>query len=76
MAQREVSVFATISESFKSEGFGYSEYEDFVKWADGMRDAAKAMHKAVPAKAFNEFDTARSKISQSCTACHSVYRNG
>ena len=76
LAQREVSVFAAISESFKSEGFGYAEYEDFVEWADGMRDAAKTMHKAVPAKAFNEFDQARSKISQSCTACHSVYRNG
>ena len=76
LAQREVSVFATISQSFKSEGFGYSEYEDFVKWADGMRDSAKAMHKAAPAKAFTEYDQARSKISQSCTACHSVYRNG
>ncbi|MDA0918703.1 MAG: hypothetical protein O2945_06505 [Planctomycetota bacterium] len=76
LAQREVSVFAAISESFKSEGFGYAEYEDFVKWADGMRDAAKSMHKAVPAKDFNTFDQARSKISQSCTACHSVYRNG
>jgi hypothetical protein len=76
LAQREVSVFATISESFKSEGFGYGEYEDFVKWANGMRDAAKVMHKAAPAKAFTEFDEARSKISQSCTACHSVYRNG
>ena len=76
LAQREVSVFAAISQSFTSEGFGYAEYEDFVKWADGMRDSAKAMHKAAPAKAFSEFDQARSKISQSCTACHSVYRNG
>ena len=76
LAQREVSVFAAISESFMTEGFGYNEYEDFAEWANGMRDAAKAMHKAVPAKAFNEFDEARSKISQSCTACHGVYRNG
>ena len=76
LVQREVSVVAAISESFKTEGFGYNEYEDFVEWADGMRDSAKAMHKAVPAKDFNAFDTARSKISQSCTACHSVYRNG
>lgn len=76
LAQREVSVFAAISQSFTSEGFGYAEYEDFVKWANGMRDSAKAMHKAAPAKAFSEFDEARSKISQSCTACHSVYRNG
>jgi len=63
LAQRELSVFATISESFMTEGFGYNEYEDFVEWANG-------------AKAFNEFDAARSKISQSCTACHGVYRNG
>jgi hypothetical protein len=76
LAQREVSVVATISESFMTEGFGYNEYEDFAAWAYGMRDAAKTMHKAVPAKAFNEFDEARSKISQSCTACHGVYRNG
>lgn len=76
LAQREVSVFAAISESFMTEGFGYNEYEDFAEWANGMRDAAKAMHKAVPAKAFNEFDEARSKISQSCTACHGVHRNG
>lgn len=76
LAQREVSVFAAVSESFMTEGFGYNEYEDFADWANGMRDAAKAMHKAVPAKAFNEFDAARSKISQSCTACHGVYRNG
>lgn len=76
LAQREVSLLATISESFMTEGFGYNEYEDFAAWAYGMRDAAKTMHKAVPAKAFNEFDAARSKISQSCTACHGVYRNG
>jgi len=76
LAQRELSVFATISESFMTEGFGYNEYEDFAEWANDMRDAAKAMHKAVPAKAFNDFDAARSKISQSCTACHGVYRNG
>lgn len=76
LAQREVSVFAAISESFMTEGFGYNEYKDFAGWSNGMRDAAKAMHKAVPAKAFNDFDAARSKISQSCTACHGVYRNG
>lgn len=76
LVQREVSVVAAISESFKTEGFGYNEYEDFVEWADEMRDAAKTMHKAVPAKDFDAFDTARSKISQTCTACHGVYRNG
>ncbi|NQV22866.1 MAG: cytochrome c [Rhodopirellula sp.] len=76
LAQREVSVFAAISQSFTSEGFGYAEYKDFVEWADGMRDAARTMSKAVSAKNYSEFDAARSKISQSCTQCHGVYRNG
>ena len=76
LARREVSVFAVISESFVTEGYGYNEYEDFRGWAYGMRDFATTMHKAVDAKNFTEFDTLRSKISQTCTQCHGVYRSG
>ena len=74
LAQREVSLFAAISESFKSEGFGYGEYEDFSGWTDEFRDASRGMHKAVDAKAFAEFDGLRSVLSQKCTQCHGVYR--
>lgn len=76
LAKRELSVFRLIGESFASEGFGYNEYEDFVEWTYGMRDAAKGMYQAVDAKNFSEFDTLRSTINQKCTQCHSVYRNG
>jgi hypothetical protein len=74
LAQREVSLFAAISQSFKSEGFGYGEYEDFSGWADEFRDASRGMHKAVDAKAYDEFDGLRSLLSQKCTQCHGVYK--
>jgi hypothetical protein len=74
LAQREVSLFAAISSSFKSEGFGYGEYEDFSGWADEFRDASRGMHKAVDAKAYDEFDGLRSLLSQKCTQCHGVYK--
>jgi hypothetical protein len=76
LAKRETSIFMLISESFATEGFGYNEYEDFVGWTHEMRDAAADMNKAVDTKNFNEYDTLRSKISQKCTQCHGVYRNG
>lgn len=74
LAQREVSLFAAISQSFKSEGFGYGEYDDFSGWADEFRDASRGMHKAVDAKAFDEFDGLRSLLTQKCTQCHGVYK--
>lgn len=74
LAQREVSIFVLISSSFKSEGFGYGEYEDFAGWADEFRDAALGMHKAVEAKSFDEYDGLRSLLSQKCTQCHGVYK--
>lgn len=76
LAKRETSVFALISEAFATEGFGYNEYEDFVGWTYEMRDAAQKMNKAVDAMNFTEYDTLRSTISQKCTQCHGVYRNG
>ena len=74
LAQREVSLFAAISQSFKSEGFGYGEYKDFSGWADEFRDASRGMHKAVDRKNFNEFDGLRSLLTQKCTQCHGVYK--
>ena len=76
LAKREVGVFALISEAFAAEGYGYADYEDFIEWTHGMRDAATGMNKAVDAKNFDEFDTLRSTLNQKCTQCHSVYRNG
>ena len=76
LAKRETSMFMLISESFAVESFGYNEYEDFVGWTHEMRDAAAGMNKAVDTKNFTEYDTLRSKISQTCTQCHGVYRNG
>lgn len=76
LAKRETSMFALISEAFATEGFGYNEYEDFVGWTYEMRDAAQGMNKAVDTMNFTEYDTLRSTISQKCTQCHGVYRNG
>jgi hypothetical protein len=76
LAKREASVFVVISSSFTSESFSYNEYEDFVKWVHELRDAAKGMHKAVDAEKFDDFDALRSQMSQKCTQCHSVYKNG
>ena len=74
LAKREASVFVAISSSFTAESFSYNEYEDFVEWAHGLRDAAKGMHKAVDAENFDDFDALRSQMSQQCTQCHGVYK--
>jgi hypothetical protein len=75
LAKRNVAVLAVIAQAFRATGYGYDEDPDFLEHADAMRDAALGMGKAVETS-FETFDTLRSKVSQKCTECHSVYRNG
>ena len=75
VAKRTVAIIAVIAQSFRAEGYGYAEDPDFLGHADTMRDAAIGMGKAVESS-FETFDTLRSTVTQKCTECHSVYRNG
>jgi len=76
LAQREVSVIATIGQAFADESYGYGDDEDFTGHTFEMRDAATQMSTAVEGGDFGTFDELRSKVDQKCTQCHMVYRTG
>jgi len=76
LAQREVSVIATIGQAFADESYGYSDDEEFTGHTFEMRDTATEMSGAVEGGDFGTFDELRSKVDQKCTQCHMTYRTG
>ena len=50
-----------------------TQINDAVKFADATRDSAKAVGEANGADAQN---AALTQVTQTCHACHVVYRNG
>ena len=56
-------------------GYGYEDDDEFKGYANAMLKAAQAMMAAAKKGEFENFQKARSQISQACTQCHSSYRN-
>jgi hypothetical protein len=51
------------------------EKADWVKYASAMHDAALGAYKAAQSKNADEIVNAASAVSDSCAACHNVYRS-
>ncbi len=76
LASRESVVYAIIGHIIKDKSFGYDSEDDYLKQADGMRDAGKGMQQAATGKNFAEFDALRNAASKRCSDCHMTYRTG
>lgn len=76
-ALREVSVISVLGHVFSVDSFGFAEDDPvFANHAKSMRDNAKKMSEALTGKNFSEYDSLRSKVDQTCSACHMGYRTG
>ncbi|QDT38163.1 hypothetical protein [Stratiformator vulcanicus] len=71
---RESQLLAVLAQVIVQEGYGYAEDSEFIGYSNLMTESAKTMRESAEAGDFEGFDLARSKLSQSCTDCHGVYR--
>ena len=75
MIRREASVLGTMSHVITLESYGYNDDEEFTGYANQIVTAAQNIKNALDANDFDSYELALSKVSTSCTDCHSAYRN-
>ena len=75
MIDHEAAILATFSHVITLEAYGYADDEEFVGYANQIVQAAKGIRTATQANDFSSYELARSKVSTSCSDCHSAYRN-
>ncbi len=73
---RELAMMVILTQAYYSEGYGYSDDEEFRGYLNKLRDAGVGMQKALEEKDFAKYDELRSVAGQQCTQCHSVFKNG
>lgn len=66
----ELALISIISKAIQEEGYGFSDDEDFIKYAETMFSSARTMVTAVQTEKFADYDAAFSTIDQMCTQCH------
>lgn len=75
MIRREASVLGAMSHAITMESYGYNDDEEFTGYANQIVTAAQNIKNALDASDFDSYELALSKVSTSCTDCHSAYRN-
>ncbi|MFP6767070.1 MAG: hypothetical protein VB859_02795 [Planctomycetaceae bacterium] len=68
--RHEVAILAVMARVIEEEGYGFSDDEDFVKYASQMLKACQTIKVAVKNEKFEDYDKAISAIDQLCTQCH------
>lgn len=66
----EMALLSVISKAIQEEGYGWSDDEDFIKYAGTMFSSARKMVTAVQTEKFADYDAAFSTLDQMCTQCH------
>lgn len=66
----EMALLSVISKAIQEEGYGWSDDEDFIKFAETMFSSARKMVTAVQTEKFADYDAAFSTLDQMCTQCH------
>ncbi len=72
---QDATVMAALTKVLTQEGYGYAEDEDFLGLANPMVEASLKMAQSARADDYAGYDAALNTVSQSCTQCHSQYRN-
>lgn len=75
MINHEAAILATFSHVVTLEGYGYADDEEFTGYANQIVKAAQRIQNATESNDFNSYELALSKVSTSCSECHSAYRN-
>ncbi len=75
MVQHEAALLATMSHTVTLPGYGYEDDPEFVGFGRTMIESAATILEAAEAGNFSGYELALSKISSTCQACHSRYKN-
>lgn len=75
MINHEAAILATFSHVITLDGYGYEDDEEFTGYAQQIVQAARGIQTATAANDFGSYELALSKVSTSCSDCHSAYRN-
>ena len=74
LVQHEAAILQTFTHVISLEEYGYDD-EDFQGYAKAVEEAAKSIQAAADADDFAAYELSLSKISTSCQACHSDFKN-
>lgn len=74
MVKHESAVLGALMKAVLTEGYGYSDDEEFLAFAKPIQDAATSMTDAVDLGNFDQYDAGLSAITKSCTQCHNIYK--
>jgi len=72
---QEAIVLATIAKVIAHDDYGYADDEDYLGHSIPMLESGLKMATAVNEESFDNFDAGLSRALQSCTECHTNYRN-
>lgn len=75
LIRHEAAILGTMSHVLTMESYGYADDEEFVGYARTLIEACKTINNATETNDFGSYDLALSKISTTCSACHSNYKN-
>ncbi len=68
--KHEAAILAVMARVINEEGYGFSDDEDFVKFAGQLLEACRAIEMSLKTENFDQYDKAISSIDQLCTRCH------
>lgn len=74
--QHEAAILAALATVIKTEGYDYTENDDYQQWARTLFEGAKEAASASKDESYDKFKQAVDKVNKSCTDCHGVYGNG
>ncbi len=75
LVKHEAAILATMAHLVTKSDYGFSDDAEFVKFGQTVSEAAMAIHTAADAPDFASSQISLSKISTTCQACHSQYKN-
>jgi len=72
---QEAIVLATIAKVIAHDDYGYADDQEYLGHSVPMLESGLKMATAVKQESFDNFDAGLSRVLQSCTECHTNYRN-
>lgn len=75
MIKHEAALLGTLSHVITLEGYGYADDDEFKGYANNIVTAARTIRDSIETNDFGSYELALSKVSTSCSDCHSAYRN-
>lgn len=74
--QHEAAILAALASVIKTEGYDYTENDDYQQFASSLFEGARDAASASKDGSYERFKQAVDKVNKSCTDCHGIYGNG